>query len=158
MGMLLQLEKHKEKSRMHSCDSPTPVSTIGAGSSGTSATFALQICRACNSSSVLFIDKTTSIPFSSLVKLHIQPHPNKAQSWAQPRWHLGFEAQEFFVLNVIGSFCASMTLMTLTIWETISCLEWEAIPQIRSCHKEDDISFLTCTFPATDSLRSPPNG
>lgn len=110
---------------------------------------------------------TTPHPYYSSIKQHQYPchpwssctrTPCKAQSWAQPRWHLGFEAQEFFVLNVIGSFCASMTLMTLTIWETISCLEWEAIPQIRSCHKEDDISFLTCTFPATDSLRSPPNG
>ena len=36
----------KKKSRMHSCDSPTPVSTIGAGSSGTSTTFTLQIGRA----------------------------------------------------------------------------------------------------------------
>ena len=105
--MLLQLGKHKEKSRMHRCDSPTPVSTIGAGSSGTSATFALQIGRASKLQlliAILFFDKPTSIPLSSLVKLHNQPHPNKAQSWAQPRWHLGFEAQEFFVLKSLDPF------------------------------------------------------
>lgn len=148
MGMVLQLEKHKEKSRMHRCDSPTPVSTIGAGSSGTSATFALQIGRASKLQlliAILFFDKPTSIPLSSLVKLHNQPHPNKAQSWAQPRWHLGFEAQEFFVLNVIGSFCASMTLMIWTLWS----LECEAIPvpQNRGYYTEDDMFFLNLHFP-----------
>ncbi len=68
------------------CDFPTPVSTMGAGSSGTCATFAdyrLTRFQSYHSSWVLFLDNPTSIPLSSHVKCIKTP---TSRGKNQPRW------------------------------------------------------------------------